>query len=223
MTNDHKLDDSKGFDKNRDHVFGLLQNKLNAFLEQENAAMVVVNKQQGTTELQAHLDQFIDKLQGDIDVFVEQNTAASTDVNVLNNGDKKSVSIEANSGQLEETPISAEQKRPAIELPVTSKASNRTSYSKLITIVLIGASCATAAVLWFVWPVEQMRFSQVEKQQQNSDVSRPLTVLPHTEIMADKVPVVQKTEQLAIKKDVKGMMVMPEAKQAAVMTRPPIV
>jgi hypothetical protein len=132
---------------NNSNDFESLQRQLDAFLEQEKKA-VITGAEQGPNELQHRLDHFINNLQQELDTFMEENPSHSSIVNFSDgNNDKLQSHRQAQPGQLEKIPAQPAKKQ---SVPVMAGNTNSTSYTKLISIVLIAASCVVAAILWFV-------------------------------------------------------------------------
>jgi len=160
-------DDMNTPDIDRVNGFESFQSQLDAFLEQEKEAMA--GAEQDASELQRRLDHFINNFQHKLDTLVEENPAAAKVENgVVVGGKPEPVRFDGLVQTLEQvklSPIQLEKKQRGSELPVMAGTVHSVSYSKLISSVLIGASCVIAVVLWFVWPIEQGLSPQVRGQQ----------------------------------------------------------
>ena len=142
------------------------------------------------SEQQHRLDHFINNLQRELDVFMEENSTHSSELNVSDSavGEQKAVQVQSPhpSNRTEKIPAQPATTNPDFELPVMAGSANPVSYSSLIVSVLIGASCATAIVLWLFWPIEQTSLPMLDLQQR-VDEYQPLPAMSATEALGNNV------------------------------------
>jgi len=171
MANDHDLPENlDASDANGGNPFESFQRQLDAFMEQEKS--VIGESEQDSSELQHHLDHFINKLQHELDTFMEENPNHISITNVSDPGDDEQELVQL-SEQPGNMPPQSARINPAPELPVTEESANATayspaSYSKLITSALIGASWVIAVILWFFWPIEHEQAANPQLLQQQA-------------------------------------------------------
>jgi len=179
--NGSKANDSNGLES--------LQSQLDAFLEQEKKA-ATRGAERGSNEQQQRLDHFINNLQRKLDAFMEENPTHASELSVSDSavGEQEAVQVQSphSSSRIEKIPAQLATTNPDFELPVMPGSANPVSYSRLIVRVLIGASCATAIVLWLFWPIEQTSLPLLD-QQQRIDEHQPLPAKRAPESVADNV------------------------------------
>ncbi len=215
----------RGSDVNRDNGFELFQSQLDAFLQQEKAAIARAGP--NSNESQHRLDRFINNLQHELDAMTEENLLRTE----TRNGGGKPVSVclvtqtEAAQpfGQAQKSLLQQEKKqpataKPAIDMPVTSGPADSGSFSRLIFRVLIGASCIAGIILWILWPMGQVL--QPPMVQKNKHAGQSLPGLSRHEIVTDRQAFAAETEEPSVNKagaDVLAhpVVLMPSPKKAA--------
>lgn len=182
----NKVNDSEAASNNG---FESLQRLLDTFLEQEKKA-AITGAEHGSNERQHRLDHFINNLQHKLDMFMEENPAHASMVSDSDNAKP----------QPEKTAAKPAKKQPASVMPASM---NSVSYAKLISIVLIAASCAVAAILWFIWPVEQAVSPLLMKQQGVDGYQALLAPAAHEALASKTIAVHEDIEPIAKEPGVK--------------------
>ncbi len=162
MADHQHLSDDGSADKgraDRHRGFESFQSQLDAFVEREKAALAGAGED--AEVLQQRLDRFINSLQEKLDQFVQSQPIAA-------DGSAPEPVVAENPETAEQAPRSAadalvvclepiDDTVPGDEYAASEPAvRTKAAYPRLIFGVLLGASCITAAILWFVWPVGQV-------------------------------------------------------------------
>jgi len=182
-------DDINASDADATNGFELLQSQLDAFLEQEKET-VASGAGGASSEQQHRLDHFINNMQRQLDVVMEENPSHSSGFCVSDSavGEKETVQVQSPhpSSRAEKIPAQPATTNPYFELSGMAEPVNPVPYSRLIVRVLIGASCASAIALWLFWPIEQTSLPMLGDQQR-VDEHQPLAAMSAPEALGNNV------------------------------------